>query len=312
MNCGSKRWTPLLLALVLGAMTLPLRHVFGEETAKPAAPAQPTLEAQIEYLEGALSEALRVQDWKMLEMACTGYKASGLKGTDLELSLTRAERDAALDALRAYTGLGVGNITSFGLAARSKLGDAAAHSKLYVWGFDEIPEVKAPDQQLYASQPTEADKQMKAFQVYQQKRTQQEFALLTLALLREPGVLDRAIALAGTRQSPINGVYYMGGNSMGDTLVLAALAVDPDQGLKKLMVLAADEKVETYVQIRILSALVQLKAFSNNAMVGDTKFTVGNEMGATLPQEFMKEVAKPYVALLKRYTPAPRRLRVLT
>src|SRR5438105_4714234 len=54
-----------------------------------------TLQEQITYLEGALSEGIRTRDFAMFEMAIKGFKAANITDKNLlEISILRAERDA--------------------------------------------------------------------------------------------------------------------------------------------------------------------------------------------------------------------------
>src|SRR5204863_4341999 len=96
-------------------------------------PAPKTLQEQISYLEGALAESLRARDLGMLDMAVKGFKAAGLAGKELEISVLRAERDAAWSNAGAG---GYGQLTPaasleiWGLMARAKLGSEQATTAL--------------------------------------------------------------------------------------------------------------------------------------------------------------------------------------
>src|SRR5438874_1652857 len=112
MNTSSPRmvcWLPLLAMLAVPAL-------IAAEAEKPKAPA--TLEEQITYLEGSLAEAIQTRDWKMMELAATGFKAAGLTGDKLEIAMLHSERDAALQNYG-----GGGNVLTWGQAARVKAGD---------------------------------------------------------------------------------------------------------------------------------------------------------------------------------------------
>src|SRR5882724_9016570 len=80
----------IVAATIIFAALLSLKAQAAEHGAAPK-----TLDEQINYLEGALAESFRTRDLTMLEMAVKGFKAAGLNGKELELSVLRAERDAA-------------------------------------------------------------------------------------------------------------------------------------------------------------------------------------------------------------------------
>ena len=293
--------SPLVLsALLLGALSLALPRLACADS--PNAPAPATLEQQITVLEGALSEGLVAQDWKMIEIAVKGFASSGLKDKDLELVLLRAERNAALDGMRKMGGLNPAQIETLGLAVRAKLGDSASHTQLHAWGFDEIPEVAMPDPSLWQKQPAEADKQLKLAQAYQQDLTRREYALLALALLKEPGVLDRSIAVLQSSSKDSAGVIHMG--TIGDTLVVAALTADADAGLKKLLAICSDEKESVPAQVKVLQSLVQLRALAESKTMGpDATYSSRGDVATALPKGLLSELLKPYAAIIQRWKP---------
>ena len=297
-----ERSTPLVLAaLLIGglSLTLPRSACADSPAAKPA-----TLEQQIAFLEGALSEGLVSQDWKMIEIAVKGFASSGLKEKDLELSLLRAERNAALDGMRKFGSLNPSQIETFGLSVRAQLGDGAAKAKLHGWGFDELTEVKIPDPALWQKQPAEADKQTKAAQAYQTEVTRREYALLALALLKEPGVLDKSVALLQVKPDPVRGMGMgMGMGNGGDTLVLAALAADADTGFKKMLALCSDDTQGPAGQTRVLQALAQLRGLAAAPAASEASFTVRSDIAATLPKDVLTQLNKPYAALIQHWKP---------
>ncbi len=292
---------PLVLAaLLIGGLclTLPRSACADSPAAKPA-----TLEQQIAFLEGALTEGLVAQDWKMIQIAVKGFASSGLKEKDLELSLLRAERNAAFDGMRKWGAGNAAQIETFGLAVRSQLGDAAAKTRLHGWGFDDLPEVKMPDPALWQKQPADADKQMKAAQAYQQDVARREFALLALALLKEPGVLDKTVALLQVKPDAGGPVRVMGMGNGGDTLILASLAADADAGFKKMLAICSDETQPAAVQTRVLQTLAQLHGLAAATTPSEASFSLRNDIAATLPKDVLTQLAKPYTVLIQHWKP---------
>ena len=103
-------------SLILAALLIAIPIVRAE------APKTETPEQQIAYFEDALSEGFRTMDWKLTEMAIDGLKAGKVSGPNAEISVLRAEREAAFDSYNTQRAL----IETWGLIARSKLGDASA------------------------------------------------------------------------------------------------------------------------------------------------------------------------------------------
>jgi hypothetical protein len=299
---------PLRAAVLTGIACLALPvHINAEDaavTAAPqakAAPAAPkTLEEQIDVLEGALAEGLRMMDWKMVEISLKGFASSGLKGNDLELSLVRAERQAALDGMRNFTGAGANQIEVLGQAARAKLGDTKALEKLKAWGLTNIPAVKMPDQKLYQTNPDEAARQQKAATAYSQEIDRRDYAILGLALLKQPGIQERAVACL---RSPDAAPQNTFGNAFGGTLVLAMLADNPQTGLKNLVEAASDEKVLVTTQVSIMQTLLSFAQGNGNAIMGELNVTLRGEVSATVPKDIATQLSKSYTAALGRWKP---------
>ena len=283
---------PLMAALCLCARA---------EDAKPAPAAPPaTLEKQIEYLEGALAEGIKTKDWKMTELAVKGFKAAGITGKDLELSILRAEKQAALESvwqtdLRAQ-------IEIWGLVSRGKLGDTAAVETVRKIANEKVVPVAAPNTADYAKNPALYQEQQKAQLAYLAARGKQDAAILALALLKEPNVMQQAIAaLRGSLGEKAPNYGYGYGQS---PLVLAALVSDPNEGWKALVETAETAEVNVDTQITLIQSLLNIVSpmqFGGFQQI--TPFQVDTEIAAALPKDVAKQLWKPLLAAIKRYTP---------
>ena len=245
---------PLLLATTI--CVSPAVHA--GDAPQPAA----TLEAQIDALTNAAAEGLQQMDWKMVLMAVDGFKAAGLTGKDLELAVTRAERNAGLENYGSGAfGMGMGGgrdqVIPLGMTMRALLADKAANEKLKGWAMDDIAEVKPADNKTMASAPAEFIKAQKAYDVYTRALTRRNWAVLGLALLKDPAAGDRAIALlkaAGDSQP----MFGMGMPTNIDPLVMAAVLSSPDTAVKKITDICKDETVALSRQTNILSTLTRM------------------------------------------------------
>jgi len=291
---------PMMAALCLSARA---------EDAKPApaappvvAPAAPpaTLEKQIEYLEGALAEGIKSKDWKMTEMAVAGFKSAGVTGKDLELSMLRAEKQAALESvyqtdLRAQ-------IEIWGLVSRAKLGDTAALESVRKTANEKIVPVATPNAADYTKNPKQYQEQQKAQLAYAAARGKQDAALLALALLKEPNVLPQAIAaLRGSIQERTGGYTYGYGYNQ-NPLVLAALVSDANEGWKALLETVEAPELAPESQFSLVQMLLNI-AHPMQGFVQPTAFQVDAEIAGTLPKDAVKQLWKPLIAAMKRYAP---------
>ena len=260
-----------------------------------------SLEQQIDYLGGALTEGIRTLDWKLVCMAVDGLKAASLAGKNLELVILRAERDAALEPFgMMVTGMGSGSaaqILALGMTARALAGDAQALATLRAWGTSEIPAVKPVDPAMYKDRPQDAPAAHKAYLAYTQALARRDFALLGLALIKEPGIADNALAALRIKGDPAQQMHM---NGRSDTLVLAAVLADPAAGFKGLIALCADETMALSQQTVVVQSLTQAKANPKDA---GAAFTLDAEFAALLPADTITQLAKPYVAMLKRWNP---------
>lgn len=265
-----------------------------------------TFEAQVEYLEGALAESLRSRDWKMLELATEGFKAGHLNGTLLEISVLRAELQASFEAVQ-FGGRARAQIETWGLAACAKAGEEKALVALRTLAASEISAVQAPSAELWKKQPAEFKAAQKACATYVLANEKREHALLCLALLKEPGVTERALAILRARQKPDANPMGMGmgGDSGVGQLVLAALASDATAAWKGLSQYlgAEDEKASVDTQIAVLNFLLDLANPDPRFKPADDSFKVDRDIAAQLPKDSSVQLTKPFMSLAKRWKP---------
>jgi hypothetical protein len=271
------------------------------------APKTDTPEQQVAYLEDALSEGFRTMDWKMSEMAIDGLKAAGVKGANAEISVLRAEREAAFDSYNTQRA----QIETWGLVARAKLGDSTALAKLRARAGDEVAEVKSADNKLLKTNPAEFKAAEKAYGRYLISLQRKDAALLGLAIMKEPGVLDRALtALRNKKSASGQNQFYMMGGTYGaasDPLIEAALLADPQAGYKGLLEIcnAPDDKVAAAVRSSVLQSLISM-VYPPKYQSPDAPFTLEGDIAATLPKNAAAGLAKPYIAAIKAWKPDPK------
>ena len=268
------------------------------------APQLSSLEQQIDYVVGALSESLRSMDYKMICMAADGFKAAGLTGKDLEIAVLRAERDAALSGGFMMGGNNA-QIPVLGQVARGKAGDAKAVETLRGWAFTELTPVKAPDFSQFKDKPAEVLAAQKASQEYAQNVQRKQYAFLGLALLKEPGIAEKAIAALRSAAESNQGVPVMGGGRT-DILALAALTADPKAGIKGLIDLCSDDKAPIQAQVAAIGMLTRLAPGTKSNKGADAPFSLEGDVSAELPQDTLAQCSKVYVAVMKRWTPDPK------
>ncbi|MBI3828766.1 MAG: hypothetical protein HY291_04575 [Planctomycetes bacterium] len=303
--------TPAVLLGLCTALVLSATPTLRAETPNPAP--QESLEKQIETLRGAFCEALQSRDWKMLELAAAGFMAAGLKGKDLELEMLHAERDAALGVggggMNAFGGGYVSRpqVITWGLTCRAKAGDASALETLRQLGKMDPQTIKAPDQKIWREDPATAKAAQKAYQEYLGAIEDRNQALLCLAMLKEPGVLPRALeCLTAKVEKQQNAVYYMGGFGGGsNALVEATVAADPQEGLKKLVEILNQEgeAVSFETKVTILQGLFALSGKNQVWGIAQPAFTIDTDIGALLPKDTAAQLVKPYTVLLKSWKP---------
>ncbi len=267
-------------------------------------PVPKSFEEQVAYLEGALTESLHLRDFAMLEMAVKGFKAANLPQKDLELSMLRAERDAAwlngqgMNAQSTPAAL----METWGLTARAKLGDEGALAALRKMADDAGP---APDPLPAAGTIPAADflKLKKLHDAYAAAAVKRGYALLALALMKEPGIQDKAFAAVQAKHSENDkprGMNNFGGGT--DPAVLAVLEADAQTGWNRLVALCSDERNNIKEQAAVLGELNHLVT-GRNGSGSDEKFSVTNEIRQRLPKDAQTQIVAPFVGILKRYSP---------
>jgi len=271
----------------------------------PAAPK--TLQEQVTYLEGALSESLRLRDLTMLDLAVKGFKASKLAEKDLELSMLRAERNAAWSNAQQY-GVAVAQAASmeaWGLMARAKLGNDQALQELRKLA-DDLPPAPAPLPGMTKDNAADYHAKQVAIAAYEARVKLRGHAMFALALLKEPGIQDKAIAAIESKVITDQQVMMMGFAGETDPLVLAVLEPDINTGFSKLVAYCSDEKYAVKDQAGVLGELNAL-LIAGAHLGAEDKFSVSAEIRQRLNKDDQKKLAAPYASLMKRYTPDPNK-----
>ncbi|MCZ7643906.1 MAG: hypothetical protein M5U26_01255 [Planctomycetota bacterium] len=280
--------------------------------AEPApAAAEPTFEAQLETLQGAFAEAVRTRDWTMLELAAEGFKAAGLKGVELELACTRAERDAALPAYGQYghSAFTRATVLTWGLCARVLAGHDDSRAELRAWAARELTPVPPADYKLWQKEPAAYASANKAYAEYQGAADLRDNALLALARLGEPGVLERACACLRQIEAPAAKQQwggFSGGYNQVHPLVLAVLFADPREGWTKLMEIVNrdGEEAAAGAQRQILGSLLTLSSKNGAWGMAPREFTLEKDLSEKLPTDAGAQLAGSFAAMLKRWQPA--------
>lgn len=296
-----------LFAATAVAIALIVSNAMSAEPVAPAKALPKTLDEQIKYLEGALAESLRARDLVMLDMAVKGFKAAKLADKDLELSMLRAERDAAWGMSLQYAVVQVpsASMEAWGLMARAKLGNNQALQTLRQLAGDLPPAPEALPEMNKVSAAEYHAKRI-AQTEYAAKYKQRSHAIFALALLKEPGIQDKALAAIQNKIN-IDPQVMMGMFGGGtDPLILAVLASDSESGFKKLVEYCADEKYILKDQAGVLSELNGLMTTGGYFGVEEKAFSVSNDIRQRLPKDAQTLLVAPYVSLLKRYTPDPK------
>ncbi len=293
-----------LFAATALAVALIFSNAMSAEPEAPAKALPNTLDEQIKYLEGALGESLRTRDLAMLEMAVKGFKAAKLVDKDLELSMLRAERDAAWGTTQQYAVVQApsASMEAWGLMARAKLGNDQALQTLRKMAGDLPP---APEALPVMNQVPAAEYRAKliAQTEYAGKVRQRGHAIFALALLKEPGIQEKA--LAGIQSKTVvdqQAMMYGGG---ADPLILAVLEADAESGFKKLIAYCSDEKYALKDQAGVLGELSGMMT-GGGYLGAEEKFSITYDIRQHLPKDAQTQLVAPYVSLLKRYTPDPK------
>ena len=264
--------------------------------APEAKPAPWTGEQQFADLENAMAEGLRTLDWKQVLIAKQGFASAGMSGDAWEIAVLRAERLAALDALRIPCSATANQIEMLGLAIRD--GDAESLATLRTWAAREIPAITPSFMEFHRDHSQEAIQKLVVRKENGLLADRRDAAVLALALLDEPGIQERALALLKARKTiPASNTLF------ADMLVIAALHDKRDAGKAKVLELLADEKADPNTLTTILQTLLNI-AQSKDEKHADLNFTLLGD-GANLPRVTVKELARYYTAALARLQLTP-------
>jgi len=271
--------------------------------AEPDAPK--AFEDQIKYLEGALAESVRTRDLTMLDMAVKGFKASKLEGKDLELSILRAERAAAWNYSQQFAAPNSASLEAWGLMARAKMDNAEALASLRRLA-DELPPAPEPLPPIKQVKPAEYQAKQAAVNAYGARVRLRDHSIFVLALMKEPGIQDKAMAAIQNRKANTDDQVRMMGMYGGtDPLTLAVLEPDADAGFKRLVAFCQDEKNSLKDQVAMLGELNGLFG-PTDFMGADEQFSVATAIRKRIPKEDRQLVVAPFVGILKRYVPDPK------
>ena len=265
-----------------------------------------TLDEQITYLEGALAESFRLRDLTMLDMAVQAFKSAKLAEKDLELSMLRSERNASWANAQQYgvAGTPTASIEAWGLMARAKLGQDSALQALRKLAGD-LPPAPAPLPTMTKDNAADYHAKQIAIAEFGARAKLHAQAMLALALLKEPGIAEKALGAIQNKANTDHQAAMMGMYGGGtDPLILAVLEADHNTGFAKLVAYCSDEKAVVKDQASVLSELNGLIASNANAG-GDEAFSVTAVIRKTLPKDAQKKLAAPYASMLKRYQPDP-------
>jgi hypothetical protein len=240
------------------------------------APQFTTLEHQVDYLVGALSEGICSMDVKMIHMSADGLLAMGSEGKDLEIAMLRAERDSA------FAGCTSSQIVVMGQLARARAGDMRALPTIRSWAFAELP-VNAT-----------VNSRSNDFALNLQRQC---FAYIGLALMQEPGIAQKAII--ALRKFTDGNLQLREADT--DALALAALVFDPEGGVKELLTLYADEKAPVGAKAALIQKIASIAAGTASRQNTAAAFSLDGELGAKMPQDALAQAAIAYVSLLKHW-----------
>jgi hypothetical protein len=262
--------------------------------AAPQAKALKTLEEQVSALEDALADAMHAHDWKMVELAATGFKAAALPSRDLEMSLLRAERNAA------WKGSQQARLEPWGLAARASCGDTSALERLRKMAYIVPAVVPPPDYRKMETEPAAVQTAQAEHQKYNLACSQKSEALLCLALLKEPGISEKLRTSIEARA--VGDKNALPNSLMGygtDPVTIGALIADKDAAVQYILEACENAKGTTVAQTALLNGLNALTY--GQAKDPNEAFSVEQEAGAMLPKDFGVKTAKTVSILLARH-----------
>lgn len=286
---------------LLGILPVVILAAASLRAGEPEAPPK-TLAEQITYLEGALTEGIQTRDFTMLETVVSGFKAANLAEKDLEPSLLRAERNAAWlqMQMQTYGQADYASMEAWGLIARAMLGSTQAAATLRQYAEYVPPNAPPAAVPGVKQDPKDFMARQKAMTEQTAKFRKRDQAILALALLKEPGIRDKALA-AITQDNATRDMAQMQYYGAMDPLIQAVVLADPQAGYQALVDFCANEKNTVAQQAGMLSKLSGLYAPSYGG--ADEKFSITQIVRNTVPIDGQKKLIEMYGGIVKRYEP---------
>lgn len=222
--------------------------------------------------------------------------------------MLRAERNAAWSSSQPF-GASVApaaSMEAWGLMARAKLGDDQALQALRRMA-DEVPLFPGPLPAINQVKPDEYQAKRRALDDFASKVRRRGYALFALALMKEPGIQEKA--LAALRNKPADaegmGMFFFGHGGDTNPLILAVLEAGAAEGFKSLVDYCSDEKNAVKDQAQVLSELNILSS-PPPFRAAEDKFSIAGEIRQRLPKDAQQRLVSSYVSILKRYVPDPK------
>src|SRR5204863_5673176 len=135
------------------------------------------------------------------------------------------------------------------------------------------------------------------------RAAKRRYAFLALALMKEPGIAERALAALPVKEQALDNQvpYAWQFGQEVSPLTLAVLVADPEQGFSRLLARLSDEKISVKEQAAELYDFYKL-LMPNNWTGADDSFSIIGDIRQKLPKDAQATLASAWVALLKRYT----------
>ncbi|MCZ7644236.1 MAG: hypothetical protein M5U26_02965 [Planctomycetota bacterium] len=246
-----------------------------------------TLEEQVAYLQGAMAEAIRTRDWKLLEMALQGADKAGLSAEQRAAWMEQTERQALLELLNGTTRA---QFEVWSLAPKARQGDAEALAQLKAWATDAREAVAFPPREMWQNDPDGARKLMEARGEYSNALTRKAASIQILVLMKADGAQELADKLIASASA--NDFWTMG------PVLEALLEVDPEGNWKKL--LAFSEQADGANLAAQLGVLQNLLRFAGGAGGRGFQNPVDEALKARLPADARTQLWKPLLAALQK------------
>jgi hypothetical protein len=263
-----------------------------------------------EKLESSLTQAIMTADWKGLEQVAKGYRDAHATADDLEMSILRAETRAALDRHEVPNdAVTRAQIEIWGQAVRVLTGDEKSRERLRALLSEKFV---LPFEWTNASRPTKAEQ--KKYHDAELGMENQKHALLCLALLKEPGVVERVLAtLRDPQKQPafVHGMSSEGLSTDDNLYVFDVLVADPKDGWKSLIDFLSEEPGKTVFmkQHIVLNKLIFLTHFHAHYANYDGVFDkVEADAAAALPKDAAQQLVKALAVFIGHW---PKEIKTL-